>query len=181
MKKILLIFVLLPLFVSAEPLGFASTTTTTIITTPGLIFTDVERGNAAAIGVNYIPAIVQLEWTKLIPGMTVFEQTNLAIAGDTIIIERRGVYKIELLMTIAGSTQDDFGIKVYKNGIPAGQGMLRLTPIGTSNYITTYYFWYLPCPVGTNLSFWITNRNRSVGLKIIDMKVLIERVRIPLN
>jgi len=176
MRKILLILALLPLLVAGQTM-----TETITVTTPDITFTNSARGNAAAIGVDYIPSITQLEWTKLLPGMNILESSNMTFEADSIIIEKRGVYKIEVLATVEGYTQDDFGIRIYKNMTPFGQGLLRFTPIGASNYITTYYFWYIPCQLGDNISFWITNRNRSVGVKILDMKVLIERIRIPLS
>ena len=127
----------------------------------------------------YTPDVTQniyskINTTKLSP----HEADGITIAGDSIQVLTAGDYRIDLSVTIAGSNNNQYRIKLYKNNLPSATSLGRFVITTTNNtrYDTFGYFWYVTASVNDYYSFRITNLTNSDSPKISDYKVLITKM-----
>jgi hypothetical protein len=125
---------------------------------------------------TYSPSVDQNTYTRINPGMTVSEADGMTLSSDQITILTAGDYKIDIVLTLSGTSGDDYRVKMYKNGSATGiPGSNRISTSGTSNYVVLPYFWYAGFAANDVISFWITNTSSDNNPTISDMKVYIEK------
>jgi len=142
----------------------------------GLLTYNFIHGACYLENASYTPAVTQNLYTRINPGMTVSEADGLTISSDQVTIATAGHYKVDLVITMSGSDENDFRVKMYKNGSATGiPGSNHISTSGSTNYVVLPYFWYVSLAASDVLSFYITNTSDNGGPTISDMKVYLEK------
>lgn len=136
-----------------------------------------EFRHAAAYGegLSYTPNLTQNVYTKLTPTLTTIEADGITVAGDSITIVTPGDYYVQVTCGFHGSANDDFAIKLYKNGATT-TSRSRVAGMGSNNDVQINYFWYVKDLVaGDDLCFRMTNLDSNNDPTITDFKFYIRK------
>lgn len=136
-----------------------------------------EYRHAAAYGegLSYAPNLTQNVYTKLVPSLTTIEADGITVAGDSITIVTPGDYYIQMSCSFHGTANDDFAIKLYKNGATTAS-RARVSADGANNDVSVSYFWYVKDLVaGDDYCFRMTNLDSNTDPTITDFKYYIRK------
>ncbi len=155
------------------------------------VFTTIDIDSAVIAVLNYMPphgamnfadsaTVITLtvnEWTKVTgPAGDLFvvrDQDGLTIAGDSITITTPGDYMMWLSFSFDGTTNANFHIAVYLNGVITDWEMHRKTSTNdTGNMGMPTYLEHLVA--GDDISIWIENTGNSNDATMVSGQIVIK-------
>ena len=155
------------------------------------VFTTIDVDSAKITILNYMPphgamnfadsatviALTVNVWTKVTgPAGDLFvvrDQDGLTIAGDSITITTPGDYMMWLSFSFDGTTNANFHIAVYLNGVITDWEMHRKTSTNdTGNASMPTYLEHLVA--GDDISIWIENTGNSNDATMVSGQIVIK-------